>query len=128
MKYGVVKVLFARSKSLSLLVFLVFFIFFFISVLSIAYAQTYITKYLGTTDVTSIVGGTVYWELADTYGTANTATSIKNAKSTGKFYFKPGTAKSTANSEPIHLFFTPPFVLNDTGTIIFDKASIKMAK
>jgi len=98
MKCGVVKVLSSHSKSLSLLVFLVFFIFFFISALSIAYAQTYITKYLGTTAVSGL-GGT-YWNLTDTTGTANTATSVKNAKNTGKFYFKPGTGSSTSTGDP----------------------------
>jgi hypothetical protein len=61
-------------------------------------AQTYTTKYLGTTAVSGL-GGT-YWNLTDTTGTANTATSVKNAKNTGKFYFKPGTGSSTSTGNP----------------------------
>jgi hypothetical protein len=33
-------------------------------------------------------------------GAANTATSVKNARSTGKFYFKPGTGSSTSTGNP----------------------------
>jgi hypothetical protein len=61
-------------------------------------AQTYTTKYLGTTAVSGL-GGTC-WNLTDTTGTANTATSVKNAKNTGKFYFKPGTGSSTSTGNP----------------------------
>jgi hypothetical protein len=79
---------------------LAFFFFFFISIFvsSNAYAQTYTTKYLGTTAISGL-GGT-YWNLTDTTGAANTATSVKNAKNTGKFYFKPGTGSSTSTGNP----------------------------
>jgi hypothetical protein len=57
-----------------------------------------ITKYLGTTPIANL-GGT-YWNLTDTTGTANTATSVRNARLTGKFIFRPGTANSQLTGNP----------------------------
>jgi len=83
------------KKAIFLFIIIFLFLFFFIpNVL----AQTYTTKYLGTTAISGL-GGT-YWNLTDTTETANTATSVKNAKNTGKFYFKPGTGSSTSTGNP----------------------------
>jgi hypothetical protein len=78
-------------------VIFLFIVIFFVFIPN-ALAQTYTTKYLGTTAVSGL-GGT-YWNLTDTTGTANTATSVKNAKTAAKFYFKPGTSSSTSTGNP----------------------------
>jgi hypothetical protein len=80
-------------KKMIFLFIIIFFVF-----IPNALAQTYTTKYLGTTAISGL-GGT-YWNLTDTTGTANTATSVKNAKTAANFYFKPGTSGSTSTGNP----------------------------
>jgi hypothetical protein len=85
----------------SLILFLTCFIIFLILLkpnLVKGVSGSSITKYLGTTPIANL-GGT-YWNLTDTTGAANTATSVRNARLTGKFIFRPGTANSQLTGNP----------------------------